>query len=206
MLICRGERNRGWISNGYDQHGTEGVRSLQHRRKTGIVSTGLSFWSHTVLKATSHLKVIKDHVHLFFDCLALSASQLGSFVVVKVDFNICWPPFHKDPLLLLADNFKYALYVFLARKMEPTNEQNLRVNSFFSVLKAIWKKKGTHCELAFPFYPLVVIRLSCPQAGISVDSSHNPKSINTIAERRSVISLAVFLRDPARDGANCRPW
>lgn len=51
----------------------------------------------------------------------------------------------------------------------------------FSVLRAS-RKKGTHCVLAFPLYPLAVIRLSCPRAGISVDSGHNPKSINSIAQ------------------------
>lgn len=66
---------------------------------------------------------------------------LGSFVAVKIDFDIRWRPLHKDPLLLLADNFKQALHVLLARKMELTNEQSQRIHSFFSVLKAIWKKK-----------------------------------------------------------------
>lgn len=37
----------------------------------------------------------------------------------------------------------------------------------------------------------MVTRLSCPQAKISVDSGYNPKSINSIAQRRSAISLAV---------------
>lgn len=37
----------------------------------------------------------------------------------------------------------------------------------------------------------MVTRLSCPPAKISVDSGYNPKSINSIAQRRSAISLTV---------------